>query len=305
VPQTAASEAGLLLVNAAACDTIASGGVAASTSRSGLPGVVKDQATMLDFYSEFLWLFLILVAAYYLGAPMVIRFQQRYPAHPELTALDFENLDPSLAKFLMSRTKALFALGFDEPTLIQIPDPAPGVTAYLIMVINRQTGDKAMVTALVGHGPPEMRVLYLEFSTRFETGELFDTLNSAELNAFPPGPMTVRTQVPQVDDPETLYELHTYVMSKHDVRSKKVLYEPNEALDYLTRYAFVKTYDEQVARGWLYYDEAQDVYGLTMKGAYLISWGLMQPFKALRNAALRSKARSVLQEFYQARPSPG
>jgi hypothetical protein len=260
---------------------------------------------MFDFYIDFLWLFLGLVAAYYLVAPMVVRFQQRYPAHPEFTALEFEKLDPSLAKFLMSQTKALFALGFDEPTLIQIPDPAPGVTAYLIMVLNRQTGDKAMVTALVGHGPPEMRLLYLEFSTRFETGELFDTLNSPELGAFPPGPLTVRTQVPQVDDPEALYELHTYVMSKHDIRSKKVVYEPNEALDYLTQYAFVKTYDEQVARGWLYYDESRDVYGLTLKGAYLISWGLMQPFKVLRHAALRSKSRSILQEFYQARARAG
>ena len=257
---------------------------------------------MPESLDSLLWL-LVFIPAYYLGVPLLIRMQQRFPAHPTLSEMDFKQLDPSLADFLMTQTKALFALGFEEPALVHLPNPAPRVTAYLIMLVNRQAGDKAMATALIGQGPVPLRTLYLEFSTRFDNGQVFNTLNSSELNAFPPAPLTVRTQVPAVRDPQELYELHTFVMSKDGVGARKVVYEPGEALGYLARYAFLETYDQQVKRGWLYYDERGDFYGLTLKGAYPIVWGLMQPFKVLRTMALRRRAKTILEEFDHARAS--
>jgi hypothetical protein len=240
---------------------------------------------------------LALIPAYYLGIPLIIRLQQQFPAHPTLTELDFEILDPSLARFLMTRTKALFTLGFDEPTLVHIPDLAPQVTTYLIMLVNRQTGDKAMVTALVGRGPVPLQTLYLEFSTRFENGQVFDTNNSSELGAFPPTPLTIRTKVPTVNDPKELYQLHTFVMSKHGVRASKVLYEPGRALDYLVGYVLTQPFEQQIKRGWLYYDQGRDCYRPTLKGSYLIAWGLMWPFKGLRTMALQRRERRILEEF--------
>jgi hypothetical protein len=171
------------------------------------------------------------------------------------------------------------------------------------MLVNRQTGDKAMVTAALGHGVTQIQTCYVEFSTRFETGEVFNTLNSSELNAFRPGPKTTRTQVPLLGDPHVLYELHRFVMSKHGAGGRKVLYEPGEALDYLARFAFIKSYEQQVERGWLYYDEGGDCYRPTLKGAYLMTWGLLQPFKAFRKSALHRRARQILEEFGQARAS--
>src|SRR5258707_11426229 len=136
----------------------------------------------LDF---FIWP-LALLAVYYLGFPLLIRLQQRFPAHPKLMELDFEKIDSSLGDFLMTQTKALFEIGFDEPTLVQIPNSAPHVNSYLIMLVNRHTGDKAMVTAIVSQGLVPLQVLYLEFSTRFDSGEVFDTHNATEIPAFPP-----------------------------------------------------------------------------------------------------------------------
>src|SRR6266536_2542650 len=129
---------------------------------------------MVEDFDFLLWL-LTFIPAYYLGVPLLVRLQQRFPAHPKVMELDFGKLDSSLAEFLTTRTTALFALGFDEPTLVQLPNPAPHVTTYLIMLVNRQTGDKAMVTAIVGRGLVPLQTLYLEFSTRFDTGEVFDT----------------------------------------------------------------------------------------------------------------------------------
>ncbi|MCI0682023.1 MAG: ankyrin repeat domain-containing protein [Gemmataceae bacterium] len=222
-----------------------------------------------------LWL-LLLIPAFYLLMPLAIWPMQRFPAHPEIEELDSRVLRKSLRHFLMTQASDLLELGFAEPTMAEVPGP-PMVTAYVIMLVNRKTGDKAMVTALVARGPSTMRTVYLEFSTRFESGEVFDTLNATELSAFPPDPQTIRTQVPAVIDPEELYDLHRFVIRKHGVASRKTLYAPGEGLNYLVDQVLIAEYEQQVDRGWLYYDARHDVYRPTLKGIYLICWGLLQP----------------------------
>ncbi|WP_020470662.1 hypothetical protein [Zavarzinella formosa] len=255
----------------------------------------------MDLFPESLFLLPIVVIGYYLGFPLLIYANQKFPARPKMTELDMEGLDPDHAEFFMRQTRAVIKLGFDEPTLVQMDNAAPLVSTYLIMLVNRPTGDKAMVTVIVGRGDTPEQTAYLEFSTRFDSGEVFDTHNSATLSAFPPGPQTVRTQVPMVTDPRELFELHTYVMGKHLIASKKFVYEPGQALEYLIRYAFIKTYDIQVSRGWLWLDPNTDAYRLTLRGAFLIVWGLQQPFKTFRKMILNRRATRTLQEFRQAR----
>jgi hypothetical protein len=248
-------------------------------------------------HDSILWLVLLFIALLYIGAPLHIRISQRFAAHPELEALDLKQLDPAIAQFLMSHTVELFNLGFDEPTLVQIPSPGPNIRSYLIMLVNRQKGDKAMVTAMVA--PPLGRsVLYFEFSTRFESGEVFDTHNIGEL-LFPPGPKKVRTQVPQVRDAKRLYQLHNYVMDKHGLGGKKVLYESGKALEFIADFVFIESFEDYARRGLMYYDPGADCYRPTLKGAFLRTWALLQPIKAFRNAALRRRARKIVEEFEQ------
>jgi hypothetical protein len=257
---------------------------------------------MPEFFDNIYWL-LLLIPAIYLGIPLMIRFQQKMQAHPALEELDFDRLSPSISQFLMNQTKTLYALGFDEPTLVQLPKPVTNVTTYLVMLVNRNAGDKAMVTAVLGHGPAPLQTCQVEFSTRFDTGEVFDTHNAPILMAFPPLPRAIRTQVPILKDLQKLYALHNYVMSKHAPKGMKFLYDPGTALDYLTQFTFIKSYDGQVQRGLLYFDQGEDVYRFTVKGAYLVTWGLMQPIKAMRFAALHKRARTILEEFEHVRAS--
>jgi hypothetical protein len=251
---------------------------------------------------SWLWL-LLLIPAYYLVIPVIVGLQQRYPATPIVTELKLEELEKAHSEFLMTQTNALFALGFDEPTLVRLPalTPVVSASAYLIMLVNRQAGDKAMVTAMVtSHGLVKLQTLYLEFCTNFEGGEEFNTHNIPRVLALPPAPLAVRTQVPMVEDPRELHQLHKFVMRKHDATGKKIMYEPGQALEHLIRCAFTKQYKVQVERGWMYYDQKSDHYRITLRGAYRITWGLMQPFKALRAMALKRRAKRILEEFHEA-----
>src|SRR6266849_4379638 len=99
---------------------------------------VRSMLPILSDHLDLLVCLGVLVALFYLAFPLVIRFQQRMPKHPHYAILDLNTLEPSLAKFLTGRTEALYELGFDEPTLVQIEDQAPNVNAYLVMLVNRK-----------------------------------------------------------------------------------------------------------------------------------------------------------------------
>src|SRR6516225_8997458 len=161
-----------------------------------------------------LWLALVLLGLFYLGAPIVLRFQQRYPAHPDLLPLGFDSLDPKVRRFLTERSEAVLRLGFAEPTLVRVVNAAPNVVSYLVMLINRERGDRAMVTFIIGTGPKALQTSYVEYSTRFESGLVFNTHNAGMLPAFAPAPQATRTQTPSVCDPEELYRLHQFVMDR-------------------------------------------------------------------------------------------
>ncbi|HQR09495.1 MAG TPA: hypothetical protein PLN21_21915 [Gemmatales bacterium] len=247
----------------------------------------------------YLWL-VGFVAFYFLATPLLILSNQKMSANPACEELQMHSLDPQLTDFLMQKTNDLYELGFDEPTLIHLPNATPGVKAYLIMLVNRPSGDKVMVTALVAADVLTIQTWYVEFSTRYVTDQCVDTLNSAELSAFRQGPENVRTQVPSVTDVNELYRLHQYMMKKSNITARKMLYEPGQAIAYLKEYALKNSYDAQVNKGWLSYDAAGDCYRPTIKGAYLMTWGLLQPMKWFRMQAMRRREAQVLGEFRSA-----
>lgn len=253
---------------------------------------------MPEYVPLFALMLLAPVASIYLVAPLYVRSKQKLAAHPDLQELEMQALDGDVAEYLMLQTRELFALGFDEPTLVQIPAPAPNLSVYLILLVNRPTGDKAVVTAVVGQGAAEsVRNLFLAFSTRFDDGRVVETLNADELSAFPRQATVVRTQTPSITEARTLYDMHRFVLRQIEVRARPQLFEPGRAVDYLTENVFQKEYEELARRGWLVKSAGRDYYQPTVKGAYLMTWGLLPPMKWIRLAGMRHRENRILAEY--------
>jgi len=182
-----------------------------------------------------------------------------------------------------------------------MPAQVPNVRTYFVMLAHPGEGDKAMVTAMFASG--NLSTKYVEFSTRFENGRSFDTMNSKVLNAFPPSPGHTRTQVPSVQDPVELYRLHCYVMARGGTDGRKIVYGETDALTYLAG-VMVESYEKQVKNGILYRDAAGSVYRPTLRGAFWMTWGLLQPMKAFREQAVRSRERQILAELRSQAAAP-
>ena len=251
-------------------------------------------------YSDWLVYVPLLGVAFFLLMPLIVRSTWKMAAHPDFKLLDLKAIDPAIARFLAGHAASLLELGFDEPTHLRVPNATPNVTAYLIVMVNRKTGDKAMVTVVIADAMPPLETCYVEFSTRYDSGEVFDTLNSAELNPFPPGPQAVRTQVPGVRDVEDLLDLHRFVQAKHAPAGTPWVYEPGTVVEYLTEYAWAKPFGREVARGTLYVNAPDDTYRMTLTGAYRIVVGMVPPIKTFRELAMRRAERRILAESRRA-----
>ncbi|HVK05882.1 MAG TPA: hypothetical protein VM490_20590 [Armatimonadaceae bacterium] len=240
----------------------------------------------------------VLVVAAYVALPLVIKASQKMAMRPEFYTLTPEQLPPSLSEYVYGTAAALREHGFEPAAYLTMPNQVPNVRAYLILLMNREAGDKAMVTAMIGEqdGVPTSVTRYLEFSTRFSGGELFDTYNARTLSSFPPGPKTLKTQVPSVEDPQALYRLHRWQMERSGVAGEKSMPEPGQEVAYLTR-AMQEDYEQQVRNGILARDDAAGVYRPTLGGAYRMTWGLMFPFNLLRLRALRRREQDLLAQF--------
>jgi hypothetical protein len=86
-------------------------------------------------------------------------------------------------------------------------------------------------------------------------------------------------------------------MDRDEAEGPKVVYDPDKALDYIIKNAYIRMYDLQVARGWLRYRPDEDAYRPTFLGAYRLVWGLLPPLKWLRQLRLVRREKAVLREF--------
>ena len=248
----------------------------------------------------FFWVFL-LVGLPYLFFPLLILFGQKMEARPQFLPILPEAIPPSALTFLLNSADTLETCGFHPEAYLSLPNQMANIRVVLVLLVDRERGDKAAVTTILAKQPDgtEKANSYVEFSTRFASGRLVDTMNSAVLGTFDPLPNETKTTFANQKDLHLLCNLHRFIISdveKIPASDAPVTYEPGKAVEYFTG-VLVKGYDEQVERGVLRLDEKNGVYRPTIVGAYKMTWRLLFPLKQILTAKRDARARQILAEY--------
>jgi hypothetical protein len=246
---------------------------------------------------------LAIPAGIYLGMPLLIKFGQNVDPNPPIETVDPSQW-PANVKQAMSRAEHdLYALGFTITGRFQIGGAIPNTRTMLTMLVNYTSGDKAMITAIWGcaNGVWNLGTLYTEFSTRFEDGHSFDTMNSAMVNSFKAGPKDIKTQAPNVKEAAELWSLHRYVMRQHGAQGRKLVYDAKDTLPYLRR-IWRESFEEQMSFGRYVFNGRQ--FQPSFSGAYLMTWGQMWPMIWIRRAQMNSRAAALVREWKNSTATP-
>ncbi|HET8577520.1 MAG TPA: hypothetical protein VFO18_10505 [Methylomirabilota bacterium] len=240
----------------------------------------------------------LLLAPYWLG-PIAVRLATRHPAQPTFEPYDASRHrvpDWALA-FADHMAAALGRVGFASAARFVESTWARHVTSFVTVLLNVQSRDAAMVAAIyTTQAPTARRVGYAEFTAKLADGRRLVTNNNATPSVYPPVPSKVVTQVPLVSDPARLHRVHEALVGR--VGSAK---EPLPAdADMVGRLsdAMTRTMQEQIETGYMYFDADARVYRPTWKGAVLMSWKLLPPFREIRRRRLTRRAQRLLDELH-------
>lgn len=230
----------------------------------------------------------------YLVMPGVIRFNQKISAAPVFEPVDLATLPPAAAQYLWACQQALEAEGFQTISYMTWANSIPNVFPYLALLFNRTNNVKATVTALyvVTSEGAKLKTSYVEIGTRYEDGTTILTNNTKTLNSFKPTAKQNNLRLPNIENPHELYAIHLKRMAAINSSTEPLPAPGTEMAVQVGR--MVESMEDQVGFGRFYLDRNLNMYRPTWKGAYLMTWGLLPPMKALRESKERAKGQTVL-----------
>jgi hypothetical protein len=147
---------------------------------------------------------------------------------------------------------------------------------------------------------PRVQTAYVEFVTRLRDGTGVLTNNTEVLGAFPSRPHLTTGRFPMVQETGKLYRLHRALVDRNGSSAGAVLRLDAEfhgdAVAYVSR-ILVEQLEEQIGTGYMYRAAGGKWYWPTWKGALLMTWGQLWPFKPIRIHLRTHRARQLMAEL--------
>jgi hypothetical protein len=255
---------------------------------------------------SWLWVILALVALFYLAIPLLIWKTFRIEKTATIRRIDPADLPlPSeVQQHLDAVGDELSRLGFESRGTLLLPSATPNVISLLRIFVNRSDKVSAMANSIittvktkvaehVRHQP------YVEFTTRYVDGKIFNTLNSEAASSFPPPSQTLTTRVPWIKDVTKLYQAHDAISAARSGGVRKILrLDESFAGDEV---AFLQScMKEELQRateaGYLRRSPGNTHYVATLSGAYLMTWKELPPMKQFLARRSRGRTERLLGE---------
>jgi hypothetical protein len=237
--------------------------------------------------------------ALYLGAPLLIKQKQRVALEPDLALVNPNDPDlpPGLSDALFEAIAELQGLSFAPRATLRYRGAGLPITTYLTLLANPAAHDVALAVAVyscVG-GAPRLRARYIQFITKFGEDCYLLTSNTDVLPVFAPVPTKQNERFPMVRDAATLYRAHAALAEPFGARTKSKPSEEDPVT--LVKSSIRREMAEQEQAGYFFVDAAARFYRPTWRGAYLMTWKLLFPVKAIRRALRDRRARGLLREL--------
>ena len=256
-----------------------------------LPGALALAAAVF-FPGPFVW------------APVLIFLTNRMASKPRATRFEAErnSLPPVAAEFFANAGAVLAAEGFDDAGMYFLPNTAPKVEGLVLLGVNRQTSDYALVAALYAtiNEDTQLKSTHVEFVTRFNDGRVLGTSNASVLGCFAKIPGFETVHFPGLADLHQLYRLHVERCRRDAPNTQRVNRLDREFDGDGERYLstiLAEEFGRQVGVGYLRLESGGDRYRPTVKGACMMTWRLLWPVKQLRAASRTRHAARLKAEL--------
>lgn len=271
------------------------------------------------------WIVLAAIVVYLFGAsyvyaPLKIRRQQTKDVETNYEPVELTALPPEVTQAFYDGSRGLVSCGFHAIGHVKHHVGNTGQDGYVSIWINPSTSDTAQIIGVCTPSPAvHLRVVTLvTLRTEFNDETAIVTTNSSSLSAFPRDPRISSVRCPGIRDYVLLYRLHraridrdragrTATLIRFKDAVSRMQLEHRETYERLIRagyYSLVSrdTGFEPVLAGRDREDigersQAAQKYVPTIKGAYLMTYRLLPPFKQIQRRNRERLAERTLREL--------
>src|SRR6266576_722055 len=240
------------------------------------------------FLVAFFMIVLPLITWLRMGEDAAPRFKpfdaNKYPNPPEVAAFLRDNVAGlEGAQFRqvadLARTSGGLFLLVTRVVLLQHPE---GETATIAMMYSEKTGAALPM---------------VEFTAELPDGRMLDVNNSVTIPIFAPRPGREVYRFPEVRDPLRLHKIYGVLVRRQfgssTLRQRDIASDPARFLAEVMD----AEHRAQMEAGYYRFDERARRWRPTLRGAFVMSWRMLPPFKQIIKAGVRSRARRALGEI--------
>src|SRR5215470_14413737 len=232
---------------------------------------------------------ILFIALIYLGAPLIVWVTQRQAANPQLTCYGLV-LDDARFSYLPQTAQQIQQLGFELIGYFGLVGQTTNVNTFLAYLVHRRNGDAAIVAGV--YSKQGLMVRMVEFATRFADQSSLTTGNSRIQGVYFRPRQKPVYHFSWIQDPARLYQLHQHLIMRDKPGLAKDFVEPGAEAERICD-GMRREMADQIAPGILRLDSSGQWYRPTLKGACLMCWKMLPPFKQIRAAMNRSNCRKI------------
>lgn len=247
-----------------------------------------------------LGLVLALAGLLYGVVPLLIRTQMRMRIGPEQVVYDDDAIHPASRSFFDEMTSSLEPLGYVSAGRFSLVDMMPNTRSDFVLLVHPTRHAQAMGSCTASQAGDESTVsqsgAVIEFSTDLDDGRQINTANSIDSDTGYAPEWKSHWVYPDEDDPQVLLQLHQAICEKlRGGVPYRRLPQAGGAADFVLA-DMRRGLDASCEMG--HWERTDDGYAVTTRGAYLMTWAMLPPFKGWRH-------RRVLRRCEQMRESLG
>jgi hypothetical protein len=235
--------------------------------------------------------------ALYVFAPWKVRNRQSKSVTVNYTSIEPAEFPPEILSVFSIGATVLEQAGFECLGSVTQARNKTGQQSFVSVWVNRSTLDSAQVIGILtpSHPGGSRAVTLLTFRTEFNDLTAIVTTNTSSPGVFPPDKKIDSVRCPGAKNLTLLLRLHRERVKRVSGTRKATLVRFADAKSRMAL-EHEKAYQRLVEAGYYSLDKTKENYVPTLKGAYLMTYRLLPPFKQIQRIRRALRTTRVLRE---------
>jgi hypothetical protein len=210
-----------------------------------------------------------------------------------------ENIPAKVLEILKTTGNSFQKEGFSHIGEFRQVENLKNTDTYYSLWVNKETKDNALIAVIETKNTlinSIIRTIFIEYITDYGSGTEINTNNSGMPNIFKYLENKVIIKIPGLNDPQKLYKIHNKMLDKFAINSEKKLPEAGTEKEVMVD-GLISELNRQEEYGYYKFDNITDKFLLTWKGATIMTFKLIEPFKSIFVSQINKQAKKILNEL--------